>query len=727
MKRRTLLLTVAALVALSCAAQAHWNEGDSCKWIQLPTSTPPGSTSTRPRGSLSQTTSSARRPASSRTIHIWGSWENDYLPFGDDPTGVLFTLSIHADIPASQIGHRLQHAGPAPLADDRRPDVLHRARLGGRPAGRLDRPAGRLRPAGRHGLLAVQLPVHRGHWRSCSRARRSEPIVYWLDVQARRTTRALASDGRRRSTTGTTTRLGYGVEPFVGRGIELIYPLGHRWWASRSTSRSSSVTRTGRGLGRRARATYPDAHREQRRPPHDRAGPADGSAHRRRPERHSLTRTRWATTTTAPTTRTACPSDCDDLQGEPAAATIDMTSATMGGFVDAWIDFGDDGSWDEPGETRSSPSQWVPPGVHHGRLHFPVPAWRVAGTDVRPVPAEHAPGGSGPTGYAPDGEVEDHEVIIEEQTDGSGCRARTSAATGIDVNAYRALHPRRRLPVHRAGTADEITIWGSWLDDFCRSRPTRRRRSSRSASTPTSRRTRARRATACPGSVLWVQGLRTGRLRRRHLGRPRSRRAGWTRRTRGTYPATLDVLEVHVPHPAGGGVPPGRHAGLPSSTGSTCRPTWTTSRMPGSAGRRRSTTGTTTRSGETGTSRTRATGGSSIYPPEHGYIGRVDRPGVRDQEHYGTDVPRTRSRSLGSALRNVAEPVQPEDDARVRGAGGRRTRHDRDLRRTRTTRLHARRRGPAGRPADRRRGTDATRTGTRWQAASTLRSSGRPE
>jgi len=34
-------------------------------------------------------------------IHIWGSWNNDYLPEGS-PMNVTFTLSIHDDIPASQ-------------------------------------------------------------------------------------------------------------------------------------------------------------------------------------------------------------------------------------------------------------------------------------------------------------------------------------------------------------------------------------------------------------------------------------------------------------------------------------------------------------------------------------------------------------------------------------------------------------------------------------------------
>jgi len=35
-------------------------------------------------------------------MYVWGSWLGDYLPFGNDPAAVRFTLSIHADIPASQ-------------------------------------------------------------------------------------------------------------------------------------------------------------------------------------------------------------------------------------------------------------------------------------------------------------------------------------------------------------------------------------------------------------------------------------------------------------------------------------------------------------------------------------------------------------------------------------------------------------------------------------------------
>ncbi len=33
-------------------------------------------------------------------IHIWGSWLNNHLPFGNNPGAVTFKLSIHEDVPA---------------------------------------------------------------------------------------------------------------------------------------------------------------------------------------------------------------------------------------------------------------------------------------------------------------------------------------------------------------------------------------------------------------------------------------------------------------------------------------------------------------------------------------------------------------------------------------------------------------------------------------------------
>jgi hypothetical protein len=38
-------------------------------------------------------------PGALTAIRFWGSWYDDQLPFGNDPTGVSFTLSIHEDIP----------------------------------------------------------------------------------------------------------------------------------------------------------------------------------------------------------------------------------------------------------------------------------------------------------------------------------------------------------------------------------------------------------------------------------------------------------------------------------------------------------------------------------------------------------------------------------------------------------------------------------------------------
>ena len=47
-------------------------------------------------------------------IHIWGSWKDDYLPYGYDPMAVIFTLSIHDNIPADP-GNPESYSMPGPL------------------------------------------------------------------------------------------------------------------------------------------------------------------------------------------------------------------------------------------------------------------------------------------------------------------------------------------------------------------------------------------------------------------------------------------------------------------------------------------------------------------------------------------------------------------------------------------------------------------------------------
>jgi len=92
-----------------------------------------------------------------------------------------------------------------------------------------------------------------------------------------------------------------------------------------------------------------------------------------------------------------------------AKVDIDMTGSPVGGFVNAWIDFGANGQWTDATD-QIIIDKFLTPGVVH-TLTFPVPATAQPGrTYARFRIANH--GGLRPEGPAEDGEVEDHLVTI---------------------------------------------------------------------------------------------------------------------------------------------------------------------------------------------------------------------------------------------------------------------------------------------------------------------------
>jgi hypothetical protein len=95
------------------------------------------------------------------------------------------------------------------------------------------------------------------------------------------------------------------------------------------------------------------------------------------------------------------------VQGQPASLTV---TVTVGGWLDAWIDFNGNGSWLDPGEKIYAGVVVAGPNL----INYNVPASAVLG----PTYARFRYNLGGlvltPTGPAPDGEVEDYEVVIEE-------------------------------------------------------------------------------------------------------------------------------------------------------------------------------------------------------------------------------------------------------------------------------------------------------------------------
>lgn len=85
---------------------------------------------------------------------------------------------------------------------------------------------------------------------------------------------------------------------------------------------------------------------------------------------------------------------------------------TAGGFLDAWIDFDGDGSWDDAKERIYAGA--VAPGWNS--ITFPVPDNAQLGTTYARFRLNSMAAGLLPTGLADDGEVEDHRLSVYDQT-----------------------------------------------------------------------------------------------------------------------------------------------------------------------------------------------------------------------------------------------------------------------------------------------------------------------
>ena len=144
------------------------------------------------------------------------------------------------------------------------------------------------------------------------------------------------------------------------------------------------------------------------------------------------------------------------LPGGPATVTI---TASMPGFVDAWIDFNGNGTWANPGEQILVSGPVIAgPNV----FTFPVPAGAVPGTTVFSRFRYSSTGGLSFVGSAPDGEVEDYAVKI-----GYKWIQKPDLSTdGIDVNATAPYILADDFQCNVTGPITDIHVWGSWYHDI---------------------------------------------------------------------------------------------------------------------------------------------------------------------------------------------------------------------------------------------------------------------
>ncbi len=358
-------------------------------------------------------------------IVVWGSWLGDYPPYGD-PNAVSFTLSLHADIPASESPTGTSMPG-APLWVRTFDSQVFRVAVEqeGLQEGWYDPQTGFYNPQGDTVCFRYTFPIVPGE-AFVQTGRVDRPVVYWLDVQA------VHSDGGARFGWKTSRQawndtavwsIGYEPGPFSWN--RLLYPAGH-------TFEGSPVSLAFALYGRDDPWPEEDGPQDFGDAPDQGVGNgyydystlvADNGA------RHAIQATMpWLGVLPPDDEADGQPAlfaDGDDLAetddedgvGMPAlpfvvgyTSWIDVTvsdnSAAGGGVVEAWIDWNQDGVWQHPGEQVYA--GFLPSGGHS--IPVTPPAATAAGWTCARFRISAA-GGLGPTGPASEGEVEDYDLL----------------------------------------------------------------------------------------------------------------------------------------------------------------------------------------------------------------------------------------------------------------------------------------------------------------------------
>jgi len=209
--------------------QVTIEEGQTYKWIQEPDLEMTGIDVRDTEPFILADDYLCRYPGRVDEIHVWGSWLNDYWPFGQDPAQVEFRLSIHEDIPAwasptgySMPGETLWHLTIPPGMFE---VTVWQTWL---EEGWLDPPVEYLFPADwTCWLYTFTIPPEVAFHQVGTP---DSAIVYWLDVQAHPLDSA-AHFGWKTSFAhwNDDAVWGMGIEPYPGPWQELRYPSEHAW------------------------------------------------------------------------------------------------------------------------------------------------------------------------------------------------------------------------------------------------------------------------------------------------------------------------------------------------------------------------------------------------------------------------------------------------------------------------------------------------------------------
>ncbi|MFH1313956.1 MAG: T9SS type A sorting domain-containing protein [Candidatus Eisenbacteria bacterium] len=207
--------------------EVYIEEWQAFKWIQRPDLSDYGIDVNATSPYILADDYRCTEPGRITEIWVWGSWVDDWYPFGDDPAAVDFVLSIHKDIPDSESSTGYSMPGDFEwfryfAAGDFDVSVYADSIF----EGWMNPPDEYWWPADwTCWLYRFYVPVEEAYFQQGTEA---NPITYWLDVQAYPHDPG-ASFGWKTSDEhwNDDAVWGNGPEPYFGPWFELRYPPDH--------------------------------------------------------------------------------------------------------------------------------------------------------------------------------------------------------------------------------------------------------------------------------------------------------------------------------------------------------------------------------------------------------------------------------------------------------------------------------------------------------------------
>jgi hypothetical protein len=373
-------------------------------------------------------------------ITIWGSWKDDYLPYGN-PNSVSFTLSIHSDTPDpdpcdpynwSMPNEVLWHRNFMPSEVSIEREQINE--------GWYDPYYYIYYFPGDHVCWKYVFHIPEAN-AFCQKGTLENPIVYWLDVQAYPYDSS-AQFGWKSSINhwNDDATHGYGSEPYTGWWYELRYPSQHELYGQ---SIDLAFAIDGNKPCDEPEIDFGDA-----------PDPLYPTLLINNGARHTIDGVTFmgalvdAEADGQPTANAdgddlnppAGPDDEDGVVIPPLIrgqlVTINVT-ASVPGALDAWIDYAADGSWAEAGDQIAAS---LPLAAGLNSFGIVVPATATLGQTYARFRFSTA-GGLQPFGSASNGEVEDYTVFIEEMPAESelGDAPDSTNNFGLAMTAYPAV------------------------------------------------------------------------------------------------------------------------------------------------------------------------------------------------------------------------------------------------------------------------------------------------